>query len=657
MPLQNAASASPAGSPRAAARAAEEEAKASARQVLHRATWRSPGHVQHPARTSNVATPGPGAYNLNNETTDSVSPRRANPVGVGASPFRSRRHRITSDNYREPLLVPGSASEFFPSSVADNPGPGEYNVGGDIAAPVTTPRTDGHHQLVVANPEAPSIPALRGPKEARYTGRREDSSAPGDYAHKQLIGLSASSTDFHSSKKERKLYPPQCSIENTINLKSPGPGTYSTDLVMVNGTSQAFRSSSPQIGFQIASSAPGPGAYTTTTEGLRQGKLSEAHSSSGLRSTSARDLFMDDSLQAPGPGQYDSPGSPFAGVKALRARPKGDLAGLSVNRFLGVHVPKHQALLKETDAAQPCAFSSTQSRDCMSAKKSPSPDPGSYDRHDAMDQSMSSGLREQARLGKGGAFGHSRTADRFHGSQFYKNSDGPSPNEYQQGNSEASASASAASPSAINFRSKSPQRHAWEHEKKGSPGPGEYELSKTLGESQSAPAGLTVAGGSPAVKKFRQGKTEHLSFGTGQNRFGSLGGLFGAQQLQPGPGEYDPPASQKRVSGMAKVTSHRNMEVLTNSGSRKEEHRGLDPGLYNTTGSFFRKVSFRAKEGQAMPRAGMRTLEPSEVETISGGGGGDGVSAGGSLGGGGAGGGMGAMRFRLGHSPEGLGAA
>jgi hypothetical protein len=356
-------------------------------------------------------------------------------------------------------------------------------------------------------------------------------------------------------------------------------------------------------------------------------------------------------MPVPGPGQYDSSSALVASAKLLRARIKGDaqlvnadnpFTGanllLSGKKFLGVHTPQHQAKLKEIDAAPPGGFGSSESRDCLNAKKSPSPDPGSYDKHESLDQSITSGLKEQARLGKHGVFGATRTAERFH-SGVKGQADGPGPDEYQRG--AGSPSPRRTDMTGVTFRSSSPQRTPFEDERKENPGPGDYEAIRTPGP----------LGGSPP-KRFRQGRTDHLSFGSAQTRFGSMEGLFGAQAMQcPGPGEYDPEKPPKRVTGMAKSTSGRNLQRAAATGGKKEAHPG--PGAYDTAGSIFRKISFRTNDGncggQSSDSRGQwlgleaqssstKTPDPSVSEPIAGGGG--------------AGGGMGAMRFRLKQSPE-----
>jgi len=566
-------------------------------------------------------TPGPGAYNLRRAASEtSVDlPKKTNPPGTGTISFRSHLERISKDNYKEPLLVPGS-SEYLPSSVVDNPGPGQYNLAkefGKAQQPEPVPEVSGKPAILAATP--PSFPPLRKTEDARYTGRDENTLAPGDYeygAHQAMstkLGHSAAAANFHNSTSQRRLLPKPCAIENVYGFQSnpAAPGLYELRTKLTRGTSQPFASKSPQLGtsqpLQSTSCStaltPGPGSYPQQAEGdkkpLDQHFKQSAEpvegeqegdpplASAGYRSTVMREgLFRpallqpytdSDNLLVPGPGHYPKPASAFRGSKAQRAR--SVTAGLR-RRFLAVHTPQQQRSLQDTDALVLCGFASTTSRDCLVPDRTdPVAEPGTYDRAESLGQSIRADLREPARIAKNGAFGSTRDSDRFFGFPLNPPADGgPAPGDHGPEATAASCLQTSVDASGGAFRSKG-QRSPPELSSRA-PGPGHYKSEAYTDMCSSTRASPSVSAGA-----FRRPKRDHLSFGSSLSQ-GRFDAERGGASSPPGPGEYNPdrPARPwKRAGGAARSSADRQLGPQRTAAQAAKA--GLGPGLYDVGGT------------------------------------------------------------------------
>lgn len=240
-----------------------------------------------------LKVPGPGAYNLRRAASEATIDRpQRNPPQLGASVFLSRKPRCEPGNLKEPLLVPGS-SEYLPSSVADNPGPGTYNLVHSWSCGPRPSSSPDHMRVLAESP--PSFKPLRDPEQFRYTGRDigEEGTmsrpGPGDYEHTSHTAMQsalggksgrgkAPVADFHTSTAPRKLYPAACARGSDREVEAnPGPGAYDPRLAAAEAAavkkpaSTVFLSLSPQLGscaqpFVTSSCSPaltpGPGSYS-----------------------------------------------------------------------------------------------------------------------------------------------------------------------------------------------------------------------------------------------------------------------------------------------------------------------------------------------------------------------------------------------------------
>jgi len=579
-----------------------------------------------------LVTPGPGAYDLRRATSEPSMERtgRTGPVGSGASPFRSRQTRISVDNLKEPMLVPGSRG-FLPCSITENPGPGQYEMPPTFTRSGQSFSRSPNDNLPAVSHQTPaSFPPIREP--ARHTGRSEDSSGPGDYSREDahsamhtVMGRSASSINFHASASERMLWPKPCSIEHMRSMPgNPGPGAYEANVDAATGLSSPFVSSTDRMAtsqpFESASCStsltPGPGAYSMESQSMSRDSL-EGHSTSkdpskqdrknasyGLRSDSAREGMFRPALTQPftdpdhhklfpGPGQYSSPPSSFKGERACRAR---TMSGVDL-KFPGVHTPQHLTSLRETAASRTTGFSSAEPRDCLSPERAQAVTaPTDYNRNEAMGQSISSDMKEAAKLAQSGAFGTTVGRDRFDGFTLDSRLETPDPGQYRETSSLVSPQAQEVSA----FRSRLPRfsHDPGVSDNHARPGPGTYELTS---DQELAPR-------QTGASRFRFRRTDHLSFGSGRNRFDEREYVLNGN---PGPGEYNGHARKHRVTGSAmKSTAKRSLAPSTAAAAEKAQD-GLDPGTYNVVGTMVKRTlnmsnDKAALQMQAAARGGAR---------------------------------------------------
>lgn len=546
--------------------------------------------------------PGPGYYDICKAASEpDLTVLRVNPVRLGASAFRLKKARCTQDNWKEPLLVPLS-SIWTPSTVAENPGPGAYNTPEGARILMKRPDTGSVwderpkgkvHGLQMLAQSSPSIPAARDPNSLNLLGPE-----PGEYSLEALtIGHNARLVDFHASKLERK--PPIQGFE-----ANPGPGTYehivkptTADSVPVGrlpaGTGggrpavppPAFGNNVPQLSTAqpfVASSCspsltPGPGRYeldagdsTMSSEGAGVSS-SPLTSLAAMRSTTSRDGWWRPALTQPftdpeffknllGPGHYPSNSSFHGKHKRARSIWEGDR-----KKYLGVHAPHTMKSLEESDGAVLCGFSSSEPR-MPPLRPKPMAEPGSYDRDQALGQSISAALREPAKVGKAGAFGRTKEGSRF---PLDKECPAPDPGEYQDRVVESHEISRDVSGGA--FRSSSPRVPrdlTVDHGQK--PSPGDYDI----------PSSFDLLSRT-STSSFRKPKTEHLCFGRSGERF------YTEEERAPPPGEYNPQKSQGNILGGVMSMEDRKLDM---SALRKDTRLGLDPGNYNVGGTLIRKT-------------------------------------------------------------------
>lgn len=538
-------------------------------------------------------TPGPGQYAIQRLATEAVVDKAAQSKTVTRSSFRSTTSRCNPDNFREPTFVPGSGW-FMASTILDNPGPGP-----DITKPIEIrPFTGGTYQrsrpgkldwgaerAIQAVQEGvrqqtsttPAIKPLRARGEWNFTGEPGDT--PDPYSMDYLgIGKGKPATNFEAACERTG--------PGVLGMaKNPGPGTYDhfpPELPIcqrlpggtgggpqvavkppfgsdVPQTSTVFSSSKLPLAFFSSSSSPGllpgPGTYDPPNAAGPKQPLS------GFKSATDRFAVLDN-LHGPGPGAYVSR-SNFPNEKTRRARSVPDFMS---RKYFGVQNPHQLRSLRETDGSRLAGF------DCSGPQR-PLPKtqaeaaPGSYTPEDCPGQSISAKVRECAKIGIGGAFGSTKTGDRFHGGVVSQGERASSPGPaLTHQDVKASGDASGGS-----FKSESPQRPvAGPNGGEELPGPGTYDV-------------ITK----PDFRKgWRIAKTEHVGFGTSGDRFGDN------ETDVPPPGAYELDSEVIKGCYSFMATAPRGLPMP------KVSSPGLDPGLYNTTGTLLRK-SFNTKVEEA----------------------------------------------------------
>ncbi|CAK0903626.1 unnamed protein product, partial [Prorocentrum cordatum] len=253
-------------------------------------------------------TPGPGAYAPGDPEPDlpglaapawrSRPGPGPDPLGLSSCSFRSSCSRISQDNLKEPLLVPGS-THFQPAKSADNPGPGTYESPGQLGGQ-TWSYPPPFKPPLMRSKSAPSIQTLK--KEIHYTGRSDNVPAPGEYdteladgALKSAVRTDGPSPDFHASSSKRNLFP---------GVEGPGPGAYESKNLTSKGTSHPFASQTQRSPVAKVGSELTPGPETAfAPQAERREKCFSSY-----RSAVPRELQTNLSLPFTQPEHYVVPG-------------------------------------------------------------------------------------------------------------------------------------------------------------------------------------------------------------------------------------------------------------------------------------------------------------------------------------------------------------
>lgn len=579
-------------------------------------------------RTSSV-TPGPDTYSVRRvESEPSLEmASRTNALGSGASPFRSRSGRCDPNSTREPLMVPGSGP-YRASSILDNPGPGTYDPKEPVvkrAAPAPKGLEEGPARVLVLSQSSPSIPPGKDPKSFNATGRPGDTIGPNHYNlehHTALkTGVSrvgatspAAMTNFHQSRAERDWLPKECSIDNTRPPdRFPGPGAYSNvRKKLTKGTSCGFLSGTPQLAtaqpYRSKSSStaltPGPGGYdppdfASFVEPALDKDGRPQKGNAGLASAVSRDgwwrpleePFTDSDAvggRVPDPGTYYQ--HKLLGP-AKRARSSRSNELQDFQRYHGVHAPSLIMSLKKTDAALNASFYNTAQRDCLKEDKPTGAGPGTYDPNASMGQSIAAGMKEKTRIGAGGAFGSTKTGNRFAQGMLDKCTKNAGPDavgEYEFGSSVDVDN----DPAGMAFRSGTPQLAPdYTVDRIPKPGPGEYSPRlRNTWSLKEAEADLQLlypdAPRDPAAtrrrNKFRQPRKDHLCFGSAKKRFEA----DAMETDKPPPGEYDvrKPLGDARKAPRFPGTK-RNLEPKAKWELEQDPDSVRGPGMYQLPGA------------------------------------------------------------------------
>jgi hypothetical protein len=509
------------------------------------------------------------------------------------------------------------------SSIKDNPGPGEYNTSGGIALPLQVKKDSNHGLASISYSKSmPSMPPKRDPKLIRYTGRGSDRPGPADT--KQDASRNQRTTDFHASPTQRTLFAHNVSIDNFMpHPGDPAPGLYKTtgEIHRGKGIVSAFKSLTPQVPQPWLKDGPGPGTYhDEASDGAEEKAL--PHGS--FRSASGRGQSWQSVLhpythpdfvyKVPGPGKYPSAHG-FAGEKTRRARHSSDP---TERKFHGVHQPHQMIALRDTDGLKLWGFDTSDERSCNKPDRDNGVPSLAYNIEDSMGQSMKSNIKE---LGKNGKTPFTSSADRFARSfASVSTGDCPGPGEHQNIEKKSEFYNMKGEPSASGFRSGTARlpRDPAEKEAMQKPSPGSYEAFDKVNYRN----------------KFRQPKSQHLSFGSGGSRWNPNEVFSGKKHTpNPGPGEYSPRLSVGNVALGNIGSTNRDLSVLPRV-------RAPGPGQYDSHGTTMHIMTYNVTGPDAARRAHgyyQNSMEPPNI-------------------GGGAGGGITGTRSRLGEAAGGAGA-
>lgn len=562
--------------------------------------------ILNPMSSSSKLTPGPGTY-MGQDLPALLDELPAN--GISTTAFRSKAKRFGP-------AMPG-ASPYTSSTILKNPGPGTYTVQQSIIPqPKPEPLAAKRPIIEAQDRTIPSIPPTRllpgqEPETeaaaadianlcARHTGEPRDMAGPGEYDPRadHIVRASAPQTIFHASNKadERGLWEPSVKIDCKLPARDiPGPGLYDApDTKEGTGAACRFNSKTPmahELALQVDRIMPGPGAYEVSGDidrmmlQLRQRALAmgDRHCFGSVTERIGWQRDVDHPYQdaynvkhVPGPGHYAQPST-------FPADPKKDISKMVLpdakkKKFYGVHHPTIILALQEAEGPLQ-AFNSTDDRPCNKPLEQTTPAPWEYNKADALDGSLSSLLRERAKVGRKGVFGS--CADRFFGSPL-NGRDGladPGPGSGGGGGPSETTGPETRSP----FKSTTPRMS-------DPPGPREVGAIK-LGNSQTpAPGAYNVTQEPNYRSPYRLPRQEHLSFGSGTTRFNDRKDVFSGHKLpvtNPDPGAYDPlSASARRVTGAPTLKAKR--RPLTVGCTSAE----IGPGSYESATSDLLKKTF-----------------------------------------------------------------
>lgn len=302
--------------------------------------------TERKSQAHNTSFPGPGAYETMHERRQSAPSGR-----FGMSSFASKAARLAPN-------APGANVYNYPTSFK-NPGPGYYDVRGDVARNSTSSPRKTKNMSVKAS--STSIPYSRPPKTADTTDK---SDSEVDWTHKRIP-----KADFASSKDRRKLFEPTNSCSNPFPPRdNPGPGDYDYEndgeRPATTGSS-VFRSrvkKPHQETMPDTKKTPGPGAYDTSPVLNGNVAFNTGH------------VFFNKSER--GDTWANVPELPYT----VPERMKTPAVGIYNVTDIGKKTEdvRKKILGPETNEIPKPGFNASDKRPCLTAFKSKVPGPGSY---------------------------------------------------------------------------------------------------------------------------------------------------------------------------------------------------------------------------------------------------------------------------------------
>ncbi|CAJ1375175.1 unnamed protein product [Effrenium voratum] len=508
--------------------------------------------------------------------------------GTAQMSFRSKMKRLAA-------TTPGS-SVFTESTIAKNPGPGSYQNKGCLEAeqtldlqpavkPVlkdvekTTPSVPPTRYLPGQVPQTEAAAADMARLSSRHTGEPRDMAGPGEYDVETQLIKNSQVTTFHKPKGPsfRRLWEASVAIDSKMPVPElPGPGAYET-LVGApepKGAASQFNSKVPKAHEREAKEhlkTPGPGAYdmpghlekgiAETQErrdavamSLGFGSLTERVGWSRQLEQPYKDPY--NVKNVPGPGHYPETQVLFKEEKVGKAPEKR-------KKLHGVHHPALLLALQETEGPLQ-AFNTSDDRPCNKDFDQLTPAPWQYAPETARGTSITSNLKERAKVGRRGVFG--TCADRFYGSPMGAK-EGPDP--IWDGGTTGVGKDPGSPEARSSFKSTSPRMQKEQAQEVHvvalgdlqTPAPGEYDIKEPNYRSP-----------------YRIPRSEHLSFGSGTTRFTEKQEVFTKFKLPegPAPGDYQMP-SKSHVLGAARLKDKRKPPLVGSTTTT------VGPGSYGTS--------------------------------------------------------------------------
>jgi len=279
-------------------------------------------------------------------------------------------------------------------------------------------------------------------------------------------------------------------------------------------------------------------------------------------------------LKVPGPGTYGE-------KQPLHFTPRGER---EKRKVYGLHHPSQ--IMAMNDVSGPMhAFNSTDIRPCNKRMEHDTPAPGMYQNDGTLEYTIASRVKERAQVGKKGAFGS--TTDRFFRSPL------GAKKQVDAGQYEAATYGKHEEAPKSMFTSTS-NRFKGTHgaadppgmvkvDKHVTPGPQAYDVDKEVNYR------------SP----YRQPRSEHLSFGSGKNRFDGREVFHGHKlNANPGPGEYTAREMARRKQRVGKsLRFQRKVGDYAKLGCTTES---VGPGTYDYEGGMLKR-SFNVTTEQRVP--------------------------------------------------------
>lgn len=289
-------------------------------------------------RPAKVFAPGPGAYDVNDSTSQFGRDRKPSHYGFGGRTDRSLTHAMVGQDAPGPgaYVVPNKTINERAVSAAKKR-PSSAGFGSRVERPglVTGSRGTGHTQ------SSADIHRTQGEQSHRENRSARPASAS---RHRDSAGSSLYDRHREQQQGENDSHNNSSRHNNSVANIAPEPGTYDPDSKLTSRTPRGAKmgiSTKPRFApMQPSSSTPGPGAYydpsdsKSFNEAKRPAPSTRKNSFGG---TTPRGINRAAS-GGPGPGAYEYKG---IGSKPINARARASSPGFASKTPRGaMHAPR-----------------------------------------------------------------------------------------------------------------------------------------------------------------------------------------------------------------------------------------------------------------------------------------------------------------------------